>query len=242
VKVVGKNKEISNNSTSIDLETFKQLELKTKLLKKAEINNLNLSENNWNLIIENQILELSSFLLNKLTENPNSTELKANLKVFFENLDIELATAEIFSFIEKNAEKDLKQIFNIIKELNLVDFKKNLSLLSSNNQNLNNLAATIAGVHKKNYFKSDVKTIKETIDKLENKFPIKVEFYKAMDPLTRREIEVWKCECGKENNIEREICRSCNKDIHGHKNSDINLKEIKESLKLRLEILEQNFA
>jgi hypothetical protein len=201
-----------------------------------------LSENNWNLIIENQIWELSSFLLNKLTENPNTKDLKDNLKAFFENIDRELATKEIFEFLENNGAKDLKPVFNIIKELNLVDFDKNLLLLSSDNQNLNNIGALISGIHKKTYFKSDIKTIKETIDKLESKFPIKVEFYQTLDNLTRKDIEVWKCECGKENSLEREICRGCNKDIYGLKNSNINLKEIKENLKQRLEILEKNFA
>ncbi|SHJ23918.1 Uncharacterized conserved protein YbjQ, UPF0145 family [Mesonia phycicola] len=242
VRVARQNKEVINNSTSIDLEAFEQLELKTNFLKKAENDNLNLSENNWNLIIENQISELSSFLLNKLTENPNSTDFKDNLKAFFENIDRELATTEIFTFLENNGEKDLKPVFNIAKELNLVDFDKNLLLLSSDNQNLNNIGALISGVHKKTYFKSDIKAIKETIDKLESKFPIKVEFYQTLDNLTRKDIEVWKCECGKENSLEREICRGCNKDIHGLKNSNINLKEIKENLKHRLEILEKNFA
>lgn len=242
IKVAVKNKEIINNSTSIDLEAFEQLELKTKLLKKAESNNLNLSENNWNLIIENQISELSPFLLNQLTENPNSSEFKDNLKSFFENIDRDLATSEIFSFIENNDEKNLKSVLSIVKELNLVDFDKTLSLLSSENQNLNNIGALISGVHKKTYFKSDIKTIKENIEKLEIKFPIKVEFYKTLDTLTRKDIEVWKCECGKENSLEREMCRSCNKDIHGLKNSNINLKEIKENLKYRLGILEKNFA
>ena len=83
---------------------------------------------------------------------------------------------------------------------------------------------------KKTYFKSDIKAIKETIDKLESKFPVKVEFYQTLDNLTRKDIEVWKCECGKENSLEREICRGCNRDIHGLKNSNINLKEIKENL------------
>jgi len=242
VRVAGKNKEVINNSTSIDLEAFEQLELKTNFLKKTENDNLNLSENNWNLIIENQIWELSSFLLNKLTENPNTKDLKDNLKAFFENIDRELATKEIFEFLENNGAKDLKPVFNIIKELNLVDFDKNLLLLSSDNQNLNNIGALISGIHKKTYFKSDIKTIKETIDKLESKFPIKVEFYQTLDNLTRKDIEVWKCECGKENSLEREICRGCNKDIYGLKNSNINLKEIKENLKQRLEILEKNFA
>jgi hypothetical protein len=34
---------------------------------------------------------------------------------------------------------------------------------------------------------------------LESKFPIKVEFYQTLDNLTRKGIEVWKWECGKEN-------------------------------------------
>lgn len=242
VRVTLKNKEVINNLTSIGLEAFEQLELKTKLLKKAESDNLNLSKNNWSLIIENQISELSSFLLNKLTENPNSTDFKDNLKAFFENIDRELAITEIFSFIENNAEKDLKPVFSIVKELNLVNYDKNLSLLASDNQNLNNIGALISGVHKKNYFKSDVKAIKETIDKLESKFPVKVEFYQTLDNLTRKDIEVWKCECGKENSLEREICRGCNKDIHGLKNPTINPKEIKENLKHRLEILEKYFT
>ena len=242
VRVAVKNKEAINNLTSIGLETFEQLELKTKLLKKAESDNLNLSENNWNLIIENQISELSSFLLNKLTENPNSTDFRDNLKAFFENIDRELAIIEIFSFIENNGEKDLKPVLSIVKELNLVDYNKNLSLLMSDNQNLNNIGALISGVHKKTYFKTDVKAIKETIDKLESKFPVKVEFYQTLDNLTRKDIQVWKCECGKENSLEREICRSCNKDIHGLKNPTINPKEIKENLKHRLEILEKYFA
>jgi uncharacterized protein YbjQ (UPF0145 family) len=242
VKVAKKNKEITNNSTSIDLEAFEQLEVKTKLLKSAENDNLNLNENNWNLIIENQISELSPFLLTKLTENPNSNEFKDNLKAFFENINRELATSQIFAFIENNGEKDLKPVFSILKELNLVDFEKNLSLLSSDNQNHNNIGALILGVHKKTYFKSDIKIIKENIDKLESKFPAKVEFYQTLDNLTSKEIQVWKCECGKENSLEREICRGCNKDIYGLKNSNINLREIKENLKHRLEILEKNFA
>ena len=242
VKIAGKNKEVTNNSTSIDLEAFEQLELKTKLLKSAENDNLNLNEKNWNLIIENQTSELSPFLLKKLIKNPNSTDFKDNLKAFFENIDRETATSEIFEFIEENEEKDLKPVLNIIKELNLVDFEKNLSLLSSDKQNLNKIGALISGIHKKTYFKSDIEIIKKTINRLEHKFPIKVAFYQTMDKLTRKDIEVWKCECGKENSLEREVCRGCNKDVHGLKNSNINLKEIKENLKHRLEILEKNFA
>jgi uncharacterized protein YbjQ (UPF0145 family) len=242
IKVAVKNKQITNNSTSIDLEALEQLEIKNRLLKNAENDNLNLSENNWKLIIENQISELCPFLLNKLIENPNSTDFKDNLKALFENIDRELATSEIFAFLENNGVKDLYPIFNIIKELNLVDFDKNLSLLSSDIQNLNNIGALILGVHKKTYFKSDIKTIKENIEKLESKFPIKVEFYQTLDNLTKKEIEVWKCECGKENSLDREICRVCNKDIHGLKISNFNLKEIKENLRHRLEILEKHFA
>jgi uncharacterized protein YbjQ (UPF0145 family) len=242
VKVVGKTKEILNNATSIDLEAFEQLELKTKLLENAENNNLNLNENNWNLLIENQVSELSSFLLSKFIDNPISTDFKENLKAFFENIDREIATSKIFEFIEKNGGKDLKPVLGIIKELNFVDFDKNLSLLSSDNEDLNIIGALIAGVHKKTYFKSDLKTIKETIDTLETKFPIKAEFYQTLDSLTRKEIKVWKCECGKENSLERELCRGCNSDIHGLKNSNIKLNEIKESLKNRLKILEKNFA
>lgn len=242
VKTTEKTKEIINNSTSIDLEAFEQLELRTRLLKSAENNNFNFNENNWNLIIENQISVLSPFLLSKFVENPNSNDFKDNLKAFFENINREIATSEIFEFLEENEDKDLKPVIGIIKELNLVDLEKNLHLLSSENQNLNDIGALISGIHKKIYFKSDVKIIKETIEKLENKFPIKVEFYKTLDNLTKKDIEVWKCECGKENNLEREICRGCNKDVHGFKNSSINLKEIKENLKHRLEILEKNFA
>tara|TARA_R110000765_G_C18880042_1_gene601956 strand:+ start:71 stop:1126 length:1056 start_codon:yes stop_codon:yes gene_type:complete len=241
VKVAGKNKEIINNSTSIDLEAFEQLELKTKLLNSAEKDNLNLSENNWTLIIENQIAELSPFLLNKLTENPNSSDFKDNLKAFFENIDRDMATTQIFAFIANNGEKDLKPVLSIIRELNLVDLNKNLSLISSDNQNLNNIGALISDVHKKTYYKSDIKAISDTIESLESKFPIKVEFYETIDNLSRKNIKVWQCECGKENSLEREICRGCNKDIHGLKNSNINLKEIKENLKHRLEILEKNF-
>jgi uncharacterized protein YbjQ (UPF0145 family) len=242
VKVAEQKNEIINNSTSIDLEAFEQLELKTKLLKSAKNNDLNLSDNNWSLIIENQISELSPFLLNRLIEKPNTSNTTENLKAFFENLDVELATTEIFEFIENNGEKDLKPILSIIKELNLVDFDKNLSLLTSDDHNLNNIGALISGFHKKTYFKSDIKTIKETLNKLEGIFPIKVEFYQTLDNLTRKDIEVWKCECGRENSIEREICKSCNKDIHGLKNSNIDLKNIKHSLKHRLEILEKNFT
>ena len=242
VKVAGKTKEIINNSTSIDIEAFEQLELKTKLLNNAENNSLNLNEKNWNLIIENQISELSSFLLNKLIEKPNSTELEDNIKAFFENINRDIATSEVFTFIEDNEKRNLTPVLKIIKELNLVDFVKNMALLSSESQNLNNIGALISGIHKKTYYKSDIKIIKETIDKLENIFPIKVESYKTLDGLTRKEIEVWKCECGKENSLEREKCRGCNKDIYGIKNSDINLKEILENLKNRLIILEKNFA
>ena len=242
VKVVLENKEIINNSTSIGLEAFQQLELKTKLLKSAENGKLNLSQKNWNLIIENQISELSEFLLTKYLENSNSTDFKEKLTTFFETIEYKLAITEIFSFIESNSEKDLKPILNIIRELNLVDFDKNLSLFSKNDENLNNIGALISGIHKKTYFKSDIKIIKETIDILESKFPIKVEFYETLDKLTRKNIQVWKCECGKENSLERDLCKGCNKDIHGIKNSNIDLKEIKENLNQRMEILKKNFA
>lgn len=242
VRVTSKNKEVVNSSISIDLEVFQQLELKTKLINSAENNNLNLNDYNWNLIIENQISELSSFLLTKFVENSNSNEFKDNLKAYFENIDIEIATCKIFDFIENNGDTDLKPVLSIIRELNLVDFNKNLSLFSSGNQNLINIAALISGIHKKTYFKSDLKPIKETIDTLDKKFPIKVEFYETLDNLTKKNVEVWKCECGKENSSERELCKGCNRDIHGLRNSNINIKEIKETLNHRLEILEKNFV
>lgn len=242
VKVLDKNKEYVNNSNAIGLEIFKQLEVRAKLIKTANNGNLKLNEENWNLIIENQISELSSFLLNQFSKHPNSIEFKEYLKTFFENIDREVAENEVFNFMNKSENIDLTPIFKLIKDLNLVSYERNIELLKSGNNELIKIGSLISGVHKKTYSKSDINILKKTITEIENQFPIQVEYYTTTDKLIQREVKVWKCQCGKENNVERQICKSCNRDIYGLKNSNLNLKEIIESLKTRIEVLENNFA
>ncbi|WP_052085171.1 YbjQ family protein [Cellulophaga sp. E6(2014)] len=242
VRVAGKAKNIIKNSTSINLEAFEQLSLKAQLLESAENDELILTENKWNQIIENQVSELIPFLLTKLTNNLSQFDVKENIKLFFDTLEREDTITQIFDFLERNEDRDLEYVLEVIQDLHMVDYDKNLKLLTSKKRYLNILGASIAGMHKKAYYTSDLKLIEETILVLEEKFPVTASFMRSKESFSDKEIDVWKCECGTENNLERESCRACKTDIHGLKDATINLKEIKESLIYKLAILQKNFA
>ncbi|QWX84366.1 heavy metal-binding domain-containing protein [Cellulophaga sp. HaHaR_3_176] len=242
VRVAGKAKNVIKNATSINVEALEQLSLKAKLLESAEKDELVLNDNKWDLIIENQVSELIPFLLTKLTNNLSQYDVKNNIILFFDTLEREHTVTEVFKFLVNNEERDLEFVLEVIKELNLVDYDKNLKLLSSENKYLNRIGASIAVMHKETYFKSDLKPIRETILILEEKFPVKAKFLRSKETYSENEIDVWKCECGTENNLERDVCRECRKDIHGFKDSEIDFKEIKENLIFKLSLLEKNFS
>lgn len=241
VRVAIKGKNIINNATSIGLEVFHELEIKNQLLRDLENGDLNLNENNWGIIIENRISELSNFLLTEFLKSPDSGNFKEKIRLFFESLDKDSAIKELNQFIKSNSEKDLKPIIDVIKDLNLVNLEVSLSLLADDNKNLNFIGAILSGIHKKVYFNSDIPILIKCLDIINEKFPKKVEYTKIFDDFSRKEINIWTCECGTVNSSERNVCRKCPKDIYGFKPSILNITEVRESLNHRIHILEKNF-
>lgn len=241
VRTVSRLKESINNSKSIDLEVFERLELKNSLIRKAINEDLSLNDNTWKSIIDNEIAELSSFLLNEYMKHPKSIEFNEKILYFFESLPEESSKNELYKFLRSTPSENRKPIIEIIKKLNLVDLEKNLDFLESNDENLISIGTILSGVHKKVYSQTDIELLHKTLDIVTEKFPLKADLYESFSTMFNKNIQLWNCECGKENKGKDKICKNCNKDRYGYKTGEQSISRVIGSLETRIEVLEQHF-
>lgn len=221
------NKTISNEKLeNVGIDKIEILKTKKDIIKKANSNNLRLTEDIWNFITANQVSEIYPFLLKKFNVtiangqmNPGSTEKFYQLFVryldnFPEDKKIELLYDSLMS--EKNELLILK-ISDIIKELNLFDFNRILELLENNDFQKQKLAVKISTYNRSFYNKKDVEDLKILVEKINLIFKEKGIKTTKKQIFSSKEKEVWSCECGKINELENIYCSNCKQDIYGFK-------------------------
>ena len=93
--------------------------------------------------------------------------------------------------------------------------------------------------NKQNYDYSDIRKIEKIIDSIKVKFNKRGEITTKKKMLSSKEVDIWICECGKENNITDIYCSKCFNDILGFNEKEYKPEIIQNKLENVIEILEK---
>lgn len=213
-----------------------------KLAKALEDNDYQPSKHELNIISNSDSRLLNDGVINFLSNHNIRTD--SNLTEFleyFKNLESNEAIELIYNTLLDNPTQEF--IINakrIVSLFNLIDLKRNLELLDSDNEKVKLLGLTLMNIDKQTYKAEDINTIAEAIRKIESAFPIKVEYFTTKKGMfSSEEIERWKCRCGHTNsNIDTE-CFACKISIYGLPNSNAQPDDTIEYLKLAKDAIQE---
>jgi uncharacterized protein YbjQ (UPF0145 family) len=236
---------------NVGVDRINTLRRKKAIVEKAGLGDLNLNDEIWSFITSNQVGELFPYLLKKFEEylpyaqlpSENSANpanfyklLLGYIDAFPEDQKIELLYNSIKN--EKN-EKIVSKLAEIIKDLNLFDFKNVIEVLNSENFKTQKIGLKIATYDKPFYNKQDKIDLQNIIAFIKATFIERGKRTTKKQLLSSKEKEVWTCECGKTNDIDDTYCNSCKQNIYGFKENEMKPETVNNYLEQKLELISE---
>ncbi len=241
--IVTTNEKFEN----VGVERINQLKAKRNVIEKANNNTLILNEEDWNIIISNQITEIFPFIIKKYSSTISNihyspevfANFNKNLTNFLENLGEEKSINLLYAEIKNENKEDFAtKLSEIIKELNLYDYENCMGLLKSNNFVTQKIGLKIMKFDKSFYNKTDVENLQTSINFINRNFKERGIRSMKKQMLSSKEKEVWTCECSKVNDIETN-CQDCTKDIYGFTLSELKPKDIINILEQKIILIKE---
>jgi len=239
-------------SDRISNELFNYYKQKKKYIIEYENNSLEINNKLWEFVKANKVSELANYLLNSYLEFVvASVEYEAgelnnfsnHLSEYLSIIDSDIAIDCLYNkLLEVQKDKIRKKLIEKITELQLVDYAKIIGLIKEQDFNIQKCGVQILRAEKLSYEKSDIQHIDEIINLVSSVFVERGEKSTKKKALSSKEKEIWICECGKENDIEKKYCSNCQKDIYGFNEQEVKPIEIAEKLVNELEILKEKIG
>lgn len=246
-----KSNSLSNTNEkfeNVGVERINNLRQRKNIIERAKNGELNYDDETWNFITSNQVQEIFPFLLKRYThliENFESMQDPYNVfnKNFISYIDA-LEESKRVSLLYDKIETETNQqvalyLSKIIKELNLFDYEKNMSLLNNSDFKKQKIGLRIATYDKSFYDKKDIENLNQTKAFVSSTFKERGEISMKKQLLSSKEKEVWNCECGNNSNEIEEYCGSCKKDIFGFKKSELKPIEIVKYIDQKIELINE---
>ncbi len=230
---------------NVGVDRINVLRNKKLLISKANSSTLELNAEEWSFITANQVDEIFPYLLKKFSEALANDQFAPGTSTNFykllvgyidalpESKKLDLLYNGIQS--EKNEQMALK-LSDIIKELNLFDFKKGMELLQSDNFLTQKRGVRVATYDKPFYNKQDKIDLQTIRDYVKNTFVERGTRTTKKQFLSSKEKEVWTCECGKANDIGT-YCSGCSKDIYGFNANEVKPLAVNNYLQEKIELI-----
>ena len=225
---------------NVGIDRIKNLQIKNEIIRKAKDGKLNLDDETWKFIISNQITDVFYFIIDKLKNHLSDTENDDFVKYFtdyIENLDDGVKINLVYSCVKsEKSEQIIKFLTNIIKDLNLYDFNKNMELLDDDDFNIKKIGVQISTYDKPFFNKQDVSDYKKAIETLNIQF--KERGVRSSIESNSRIREIWICECENKNDL-GDYCYNCGKDIYGFTKTEINPEDAINLVKKKIELISE---
>ncbi len=232
------------NSQISTLELQSELR-KLNLLKIINDENPNLDDDSWEFLINNQVLEASSFVLDTLQKikasiiNEESKNKYIELcSVFLKNLENTDQIEILYSAVESH-QPVFDIVSGIIKETSALNFDHIQKLLGNSDLNIRKKGLILAQTDKLSYTIKDVEEFRNLLQKIEQTFPVTAEIVEVKSKLSSGIKKKWKCTCETSNNEDLKYCSSCKKDNKGFKNSEVKPTQVIDLLRNKINTLEK---
>lgn len=233
---------------NVGVEKIDNLRQRKIIIEKAEKQELYYDDETWSFITSNQVYEVFPTLLSRhasVIENYESMQDTYNLfnKYFMNYIDALEENKKVSLLYEKIEIETNNQVTfylsNIIKELNLFDYEKNMSLLKNSNFQKQKIGLKIATYDKSFYERKDIVNLNLTKTFISENFKERGEISTKKQLLSSKEKEVWNCECGNKSVEIAKYCGSCKNDIFGFKESEMKPTEIVKYIEEKIELINE---
>lgn len=213
--------KLSETDSVIGLEILEQ-EYNKRIIVDKVIGKKLPTQEDWQFLLSTPIKEIAPIILELYLEKLNKDQnflseleklLMANTSNFFRNLDENEAVEILYGNITNNR----YAITEIINSNNLFSAQKVLDLI--NNGEID-IAVDCLSINKNYYTKEDLNLMEEIVAFFENLEDLgKIDLVKGVLGKTK---EKYICPDGHTNNPEVKFCKSCNKNIKGLKENQVN--------------------
>lgn len=233
---------------NVGVERINNLRQRKDIIEKAENNKLFYNDETWNFIISNQVYEIFPFVLKRYTDViHNSQSMQDDYNIFnkkFINYIDALDESEKINLLYNNIESETNQeialyLANVIKELNLFDFEKNMNLLKNSDFKKQKIGLRISTYDKPFYNKNDIDKFNQTKVFISTNFKQRGEITTKKQLLSSKEKEVWNCECGNTSIEIGEYCGSCYNSIYGFERNETKPDEIIKYIEQKIELINE---
>jgi uncharacterized protein YbjQ (UPF0145 family) len=233
---------------NVGVERINNLRQRKSIIEKAEKRELYYNDETWSFITSNQVQEVFPGILrahSNTIENFESMQDAYNVfhKNFISYIDALEENKKVSLLYEKIETENNHQIAlylsKIIKELNLFDYEKNMSLLKNSDFKKQKIGLRIATYDKSFYDKEDILNLNKTKTFIAETFKERGEISTKKQLLSSKEKEVWNCECGNKSVEIGENCGSCKNDIFGFKDSEMKPTEIVKYIDQKIELINE---
>ena len=237
---------INEKFENISFEKINSLRKRKDVIFNANQNTLNYNEETWDFITTNQISEIFPLVLKRyrdVIEDFRSVEdvynnFNKNFIGYIEGLEETKKTTLLYNEIEnENNLKIALYLSNIIKELHLFVYDKNMILLRSEDFKKQKIGLKIVTYDKSFYDKKDIENLKQIQIFINSNFKERGEITTKKQMLSSKEKDVWNCECGNKGNDIGEYCGSCKNDIFGFKETETKPANIVNFIEQKIELI-----
>ena len=233
---------------NVGVEKIDNLRQRKIIIEKAEKQELYYDDETWSFITSNQVYEVFPTLLSRHTsviENFESMQDTYNLfNTYFINYIDALEENKKVSLLYEKIEIETNNqvalyLSKIIKELNLFDYEKNMSLLKNSDFQKQKIGLKISTYDKSFYERKDIVNLNQTKTFISENFKERGEISTKKQLLSSKEKEVWNCECGNKSVEIAKYCGSCKNDIFGFKESEMAPTEIVKYIDQKIELIKE---
>ena len=228
---------------NVGIERINNLRQRKNILNKAIKETLAYDDETWDFITSNQVDEIFPYIMesNVVYDPAFNTKFINYMSALDEDKAIDLLYNQILNEISNKISIYLS---NVIKELNLFDYKRTMILLESSNFEKQKIGLIISNYDKPFYDKNDVDNLKTIKDFMLNNFKERGKKSIRQKSLLKEEKEIWKCtECGSDSSNDiGKPCSNCFKDIYGFINTEINPKEAVAMIEQKIDLINEYLA
>ncbi len=250
------NKSESNNldikkTGTVSNEQLDILIERKELIELADLKKLKLDTYTWDFIKKNRVIDLYEYCLNSLIDYVGGSTYYADgvisrqkhLKELNTLLDTDYISNCLYNLLKSEISSNARlHIYEVIKESNLINYEQISQLIDSDSFEVQRYGVNLSSNSKLEYNYEDIEKIKTIIKGLSNNFKERGVKSTKKKAFVSKEIEIWNCECGKENSIHDSLCIKCGYDIYGFKKGTMNHLEVIEYLNDKIDILETSFS
>lgn len=233
---------------NVGVERINNLRQRINIIERAEKGELDYDDETWSFITSNQVNEIFPFILKRYTrviEDFQSMQdtynvFNKNFISYVDALEENKKTSLLYDKIESETNHQVAlYLSKVIKELNLFDFEKNMSLLNNPDFKKQKIGLRISTFDKSFYNNGDIENLKQTKAFVSTTFKERGEIATKKQLLSSKEKDVWNCECGNKSNDIGEYCGSCNNDIFGFKQTEMKPNEIVKYIEEKIELINE---